>query len=248
MTARGNSQNGNVFFIIFLAIAMFAALTYAVMQGSRAGVSTLTADQARLAAQEIIDYGDTIQKAVQTLRLRGCSMAEISFDDTHYLSKQAGGSSFGYYNPNSPTDGSCHVFGPNGGKVNAKLLSQGYIPYSQVTDSTHLAPDSYQITMIRWYQAGNENWDSSGTDIVLWIGRLKPEVCLKINDTLGIQNQGAPPIDTYDAGWNNWQGTMLGNNGDALGDNPILVGKKSFCSGTDASGENYTYYQLLYAN
>lgn len=230
---------------------MFAALSYAVMQGSRTSEAGLTREQARMAAQEIIDYGSSIQKAVQTLLLRDCSLAQISFQDPSLNSKQRGGSAIMHYNPNSPTDNSCHVFELNGGKVNSKLLTVGHINPAMVTTSTHMDSRSYQITMIRVLGAGDENWDERGTDLVLNVGRLTPQVCMAINDILNVSNQNTnpplPPIDTFSAGLVDYQGVMQGNGSDPLADTPETTGHRAFCSGSDTSGETYTYYQTLIA-
>ncbi len=225
---------------------MFAALTYAVMQSSRTSTSMLSGEQARLAAQEIISYGDAIQKAVQTLRLRGCTMQEISFYDANQNQRQTGGSHLDHYNSLSPADGSCSVFDMNGGKVIAKRLASGFIDPSLVTDPTHLHPSSFQITWIRVQGAGSEVWDPSGTDVVLWLGRLQPEVCMAVNKILGVENRnGLPPVDTYDSGVNTFQGVPYGNGGNPLANEPETIGKRSFCVGADTSGETYTYYTLL---
>lgn len=103
------SESGNVFFYILIAIALFGALSFAVSQGNRGNTSLLTDQQARLAAQEIIEYGETVANAVQKLRLRGCSDTEISFENDIVA---------GYENTNAPSDNSCHVFDVNGGGVN----------------------------------------------------------------------------------------------------------------------------------
>jgi hypothetical protein len=246
-----SSNAGSAFFIILIAIAMFAGLSFAIIQGGRQSAGDLTAEQAKLAAQEVINYGDVIQKAVQTLRLRGCSLEEISFEDPNQNSKQKGGSIFIHGNPNSPGDKSCHVFEPNGGKVQSKLLESGYIDPDLVTSSTDMDSRSFIVTMIRVQGAGNEQWDDAGTDLVLNVGRLTPQVCMAINTILGIANQNVdpplPPIDTFDSGLTDYQGTMHGNGGDPLANVPETMGKRAFCVGKDTSGETYTFYQLLVA-
>lgn len=104
-----NSQSGNVFFYILMAIVLFAALSYAVSQGNRGNTSMLTDQQAKLVAQEVIEYAQTVAGAVQKLKLRGCSDTQISFENTVET---------GYTNTNAPTDKSCHIFDLNGGSIN----------------------------------------------------------------------------------------------------------------------------------
>lgn len=99
-----HSERGAVFIYILMAVALFAALSYAVSRGNRGGSSALTDEQAKLAAQEIIEYGNTVANAVQKLRLRGCSDTEISFEHNG-----------AFVNGGAPGDNSCHVFNLNGG-------------------------------------------------------------------------------------------------------------------------------------
>lgn len=112
MTRTHNAQQGSVFVYILLAIALLGGLTYAVSRGNRTNTNALTAEQAKLAAQEIIEYGNVVAAAVQKLRLRGCADTEISFENSF--------SSDNYTNPNAPTDESCHVFSPIGAQINFK--------------------------------------------------------------------------------------------------------------------------------
>lgn len=116
ITAR-NAQSGSIFIWIFVMIALFGALSYAMLQGSRGGGSTLTTERAKLAAQEVIEMGTLVRNTVKTLLLGGCLNTEISFE---------GGPSAGdYSNIDAPTDGSCDVFGA-GGKLRAEKLGDGW--------------------------------------------------------------------------------------------------------------------------
>ena len=99
-------QRGSAIVWILIMVALFAALTYTMSEGSRTGESQLGDQQAGLAATEILDYGRNIKNAVQQLLINGCSDTEISFENDVVA---------GYTNANAPTDKSCHVFHPNGG-------------------------------------------------------------------------------------------------------------------------------------
>ena len=100
------TEQGNVFFYILIAVALFAALSYAVSRNNTGSTDIFTDEQAKLAAQEIIEYGNTVANAVQKLRLRGCSDTEISFENDIID---------GYENG---TNTSCQVFHVDGGDIN----------------------------------------------------------------------------------------------------------------------------------
>jgi hypothetical protein len=70
---KNNPQSGNVLFYILFAIALLAGLTFAVNRGGQVSTATLSADQARVAASEILDYAGAVSGAVTKLKLRGCT-------------------------------------------------------------------------------------------------------------------------------------------------------------------------------
>lgn len=101
-------ESGNALFFILIAVVMLAALSFAVMQGSRGGAESLSAEKTRLVATEILEYADVVAKAVAQTRLRGFEDTQISFENS------AVG---GYANANC-TDEQCKIFSPSGGGVN----------------------------------------------------------------------------------------------------------------------------------
>ena len=112
-----NPQSGSAFLYIIIAIALLAALSVAVSRGNRGSTSTMSDQQAKLAAQEIIDYGNTVAAAVQKLRLRGCTDTQISFENSAIA---------GHVNPNAPADESCHILSPSGGNIGIHEFDQSY--------------------------------------------------------------------------------------------------------------------------
>lgn len=93
--------------MIFIAIALLAALSYAFMQGSRGGLSMIENEQDSAAATGAQDCTNTINMAVKRLELRGCGATISHAED--------GSNS----NPGAPSNGSCSVYHPNGGGVKA---------------------------------------------------------------------------------------------------------------------------------
>jgi hypothetical protein len=242
MTRLRDSQNGSIFFIILLAVAMFAMLTYAVSQGSRGSASALTREQAKTAAQEVISYGNAIQKAVAALRLRGCSDTQLDFTNGG-KSMRGNGGAYDYTNPNSPDDDSCDVFSMSGGKVTPQLLSSGYVDSGSVNPA-FMDVRSFVVTATRMAELGQDS-GAGGTDLILWLGRLQPEVCMAVNDLLGVSNpSNAPPVDDFDCDSAIFQGAYTSCS-NAVGDIPELTGKSAYCSGYDDSGPMYNYFQVL---
>lgn len=90
--------------MLFLAIALFAALGYAFFQGSRTSTSMMTGEAAKAKETENKACADGVLAAIKRLELRGCS---------RYISLNSDGSSLA----GGPMDGSCAVFNLNGGGV-----------------------------------------------------------------------------------------------------------------------------------
>jgi hypothetical protein len=103
-------DNGNVLFLILIAVALFAALSYAITQSSRGG-GNASDDKYQLHASEFLQYASSIRSSIQRLQIiNGCDITEISFyNDVISAFLQTRTS-----NTNSPLDFSCNIFHTNG--------------------------------------------------------------------------------------------------------------------------------------
>lgn len=115
------NRNGNALFLILIAVALFAALSYAVTNSGRGG-GGVDRETAVLQASEILQYGSSIATAITRMKIiSGCQDTEISF---HYDSNNDGDldtdGSDDYYNPNSAGKTECYVFHRDGGGLNYK--------------------------------------------------------------------------------------------------------------------------------
>lgn len=224
MNLSHKQERGSVFVIILIAVALFAALSYAVFEGGQAGESSLTKEQSKLAAQEIISMADSIAMAVSKLRLSRCDETQLNFD-----TPQTGGI---YANASAPADDSCDIFKPAGGHV-------GYVS----------VPTNYQRDG-GWPQYGFlsqykvENIGTANTELVLWVWDLTMPVCTEINQMLlGLD----PQAETLTTATQDFQGSFASVLADGIGDDvgSIYAGKSSGCM-DDGSGAG-TFYKVLIA-
>ncbi|HTK83754.1 MAG TPA: hypothetical protein VL625_01600 [Patescibacteria group bacterium] len=227
-----NAESGNILFYILIGVMMLAALSFAVTQGSRDNTQNLNQDKQRLLATEIIDYGDTIKKSVDAVRLRGVPLMSLSFADAGLAA------AYGTPGTNPPDE----IFNSSGGAAVYKDAAPDAL------DS--VASQSYIFT------AKNEIKDvgttcaaDACTELIMMLPALKKDLCVAINAVLGVDNpSGAPPTDSgLDA--TPFAGSATAVYADTIGDeagSAALAGKTAGCFLDSGTGK-YTFYQVLQA-
>jgi hypothetical protein len=234
-------QSGSVFFLILIGIAMFGALSYAMIKGGSSSMSTLSDDQARLAAQEMISFDTIVQKAVQTMRLRGVEEYGLDFSDSTYTT--VGGTPVNLAN-NTCTNDTCKVFNIAGGKVNAMLPPDNAGIDSSALPSNYWKPAHPGFRITRVQGVGTD-----AADVVLFRPFINIQVCKKINQIVGVTNPSdRPPWDPEDA-YVPYSGTLtniqdpggLGQGNNATG----VIGKTTFC--TENWADAFYMYSVIIA-
>ena len=242
------NATGNALFLILIAVALFAALSYAVTNSGRGG-SGIDRENVELYAAEFVQYGALIRSAVDRMRIiNGCRDTEITFEGNNGVSKDGDGNAIDYTNSNAPSDKNCHIFDVNGGGVPPKLMNdKAVVGVADLPDGSFGHPQSPFLLPSRVLGVGTDS-GAAGMDVVLWLGRPKDEVCMRINEKLGIDNPSdAPPVDTFCA-----SAFFTGTYADCvqeLGDTvTALQGKEAMCV-QFTSGEEYSnaYLQVLWA-
>ncbi|MDD9901342.1 MAG: hypothetical protein OXT65_10215 [Alphaproteobacteria bacterium] len=174
-------QNGNALFLILIAVALFAALSYAITKSGR-GSGSIERETQSLDAAQAIQYIGSIQAALQRLLLSGCSDTTVSFHyDSDGDSTLETNGDDDYYNPTSPVNYSCHVFHENGGN-----LTWQNPPVRLTTDN--------------WRISGAAPARGIGTtdvsELVIWMTDLSIEVCIELNKKLNAPlTGGGEPIE-----------------------------------------------------
>lgn len=156
-------ENGNALFLILIAVALFAALSYALTSSSRGG-GNVKKENAEITAAAIGEYISSLRQGIQRLKLlNGCDERDINFDNAIET---------GYNNTaSSVADGSCDLFTSNG----ANLAWSGP-PSGTGTD------EPYYITGIRYLDVG----DDAQADILIFLPITEKSVCDAINTRAGL--------------------------------------------------------------
>jgi hypothetical protein len=239
--AHLSPQNGSAFFIILIAIATFAMLSYAVLQGGRSSAGSLSTEQARSAAQEIISYAEAVQKSVQTLRLRGCTQQQISVERSGLPSTA---------NALSPANGSCDVFGSAGGKLIYNNPTTEWLDPAQ--SSAALYNQWFFTTGSCLVNIGSGNTPAcpaAEAEIVLILPWVKQSICTAINKS-ALPAETAIPLATTNAYLATEELNGVFSGGATIKTSgSTLAGKSSGCFQGNTSNPvgGYHYYHVLLA-
>lgn len=99
-------QNGNVLFLILIAVALFAALSFAITRSSGSGKTSTAAEKDQLNQATNNNCAANVESTVMRLTMmNGCNATTLSYE----LPNGANA------NPDAPTNKKCHVFHPSGG-------------------------------------------------------------------------------------------------------------------------------------
>ncbi|MDD9900430.1 MAG: hypothetical protein OXT65_05585 [Alphaproteobacteria bacterium] len=242
---QSSGENGNALFLILIAVALFAALSYAVTQSGKSGGGGAGRELANLAASQVLQDFSAIEHAINKMMLlNGCTRYTLNFD---HASWDVGND---YDNTGAPANGSCDVFGENGGGVTwtapppmVQSLASGSDSDTALATEYHV---SYRIA-IRGITAG-----LVPTEQLTLISRATRDMCIHVNNQSGITNpSGEPPeVDSFFA-YTAFTGTYPGayDYGNPSGHGPELAGHRTGCFLNTWSTDNgkYGIYHVLLA-
>ncbi|MFA5592267.1 MAG: hypothetical protein WC989_03020 [Micavibrio sp.] len=233
---------GSVLVFILIAVALFAALSYAMLREGRAPVSMMGAVQADLAATEIIAYADAIGKAVQKLRIRGCGEEEFDFHNDVWINRGGGLLIPETRNPKRRMDGSCAVFGPAGG-LRARMMPDKFLYADPALPTTGTKEGSLVVQRMAMPGVGTD-----AQDIILFMPYPRKEVCLKINEKMGIPDIGGDSPKHEREAVGNYNGSWDGDR-HLVDTDGVLAGKRTMCTidAIDTLPHAYRFFHVLLA-
>jgi hypothetical protein len=228
-----SSESGSIIYWIFLAVALFAALSFTVANINRGG-NTDMSELARLRATDVIQYSGAIQRGIRIMRIEGVDESEICFHTSLW-----GHNSY-EFNPQCTLERN-QVFNSEGGNIGfQESLEDWYV--REITTPN----DSGQWVFSSRYEVENVGTDSGGggtvadnAELVMATAPLKRDICEQINLMLG-HSSGPPtvPANTFDElATNEFVGTFSDGAG-RIAD----YGRERCVS--DASGY-YMYYKVI---
>lgn len=237
--ARANTQSGNILFLILMAVALFAFLSYAITQSSRSGGDTGEREQGLLGSGTLIQYPVSLRSALIRMTITGTPVENIMF--------------------NAPSNAAglttnLLVFHPDGGGA-----SQQEAPADLM--AVAVAANWYYNAEFRVPQVGKDG--TGGNEIIAFLPGVNERVCKRINEQASIGGSTSGECGSYTgdipavnldndkitdnmvSGYNFPTGVVdpiecAGGNANAF------TGKEMGCFfDSDLNGGQYVYYSVL---
>ena len=179
-----NNQDGIALGPILFIIAILAILAAAIAAGSGAFNANTNTEGAKAYAYIFINFADQVMQGVQKVTSEGCDDTQVSF--------QNGVTNYNYTNSNAPANHSCHVFDPRGGAVTySQMPVAAFAPCCR----TETGSSDYLQTVFTGHSVINAG--TGAPALIMAIGGLRQDVCIQINNRLGVTNpSGVPPNST----------------------------------------------------
>ena len=176
-----NSQDGNAIIIIFVGIALFAALTLAFNNSSRTSSNFIGDTSADSYAGQIIQLINDSRSATKKLLLRNCDANKISFE----------GAQGGFdYSPIGTVPEKCEMFNDNGGGINYSQPP----PLSLNNNFSSNVGYGHTIYVTNNNISGSEIDGQSSEAVHVFIPYITNDVCAEINNKL--YDSKTVPIDS----------------------------------------------------
>jgi hypothetical protein len=209
-----------------IGVVLFAALMFTFTKGMRQGGGNISRKAAEIAAMDILDYSQAVERGTQRVLSRECSENDISFF-------MPGIDALADYEHATPAPDKCKVFHPAGGAI-------GYQAPSADSGAT------------AWMFSGANAVPGIATnlnDLIIWLPYVSSSVCAAINAKLGVGD--AAPTDAGAVSYTPFTGAFDGS--ETISDAGHVIDSRNsgcFTGGTiDGGPENggYHYFHVIYA-
>lgn len=238
INAPKDEVKGNVLFLILIAVALFAALSYAITQSGRGGGSGISKENTQIRAAQAVQALAAIKAAAMRMVLSGVSVDDIKVHTPGSVAE-----------PCTDTDGTC-LFTPDGGGATWPVFPDD--TYNQELIAAINLP-AINLGKAKATSAGDACGSSDCPGSVAGIGTALPEVgiglaaitesvCAAINKGLG--RSSIPVQDPTDFAANFGSGYVTFTA--TPGEEALCVDISEAAFGNPAAGF-YIYYQVLIA-
>lgn len=167
-------ERGNVLFLILIAVALFAALSYAVTSSSRSGGGDAGGETSLISSAQITQYPASIRTAIIRMLVRGIQGNQLLFTAPANFSADL----------TNETLRNQAVFHPDGGA--ATLVTAPPEVMEDGEQGTWFFNSLYEIENVGRSEIGAAT-SNLGNDIIAFLPGIQNTVCIRLNDQLGIE-------------------------------------------------------------
>ncbi len=178
--SSADGQKGNVLFLILIAVALFAALSYAVTSSSRSSGGDASSETTRAAASAMLQYAGSIRTSVQRMQITNqVPTPNIDFLTTStVLENDSPGATYDNTNCNDP---SCQVFASTGGAAVYQAFTQNRTKNMTGFGAAWTKPGHWEFMISRVQDIG-----SNLPEVMMRTIGIDIPVCNAINQILGL--------------------------------------------------------------
>lgn len=182
------SETGSALTYILVAIALFAALSFAMSQMGRQG-GNLGEETVQIQAGEIMQYANAIHRGVRKMKIEGVAGNEICFDHDAWGHAD--------YNHSGCSVDTNRLFHPDGGSITFQRGEERWYDLTSSVIATVNDPGEwvisarYEITDIGT-DGGGANTVAENAEIILATAPIHDQICSRINAMLDY-NPATPP-------------------------------------------------------
>ena len=164
--SNSKNQDGNVLFLILIAVALFAALSYAVTQSTRSGGGSTTNETAGINAAQTTQYPSGVRTAVVRMIIGGIDASNMEFNPSSDFNNLSA-PKFGVFHPQG--GGATHVQAPGAVMQNGGLGTWYFNP-------------EFEVVNIGTSSGGAD----AGNEYLALLPGITEALCTRINSDLGI--------------------------------------------------------------
>ena len=164
-TTQNPGEHGNVLFLILIAVALFAALSYAVTHSSQVGSGTADDETGQVSAAQLNQFPTIIRSRILRMRTNHVQIEELEFNPPSEFTNLSS-TQVGVFHPQ---------FGTNYSTAAPNLMAdeqQGQWYFNMNFEVNHLSTSS--------------TGSLAGNDLIAFLPGVKINVCQRINDLSGI--------------------------------------------------------------
>jgi len=222
------SQSGNALFLILIAVALFAALSYAVTNSGRGG-NGIDRESEAIKLAQINSVISDVQSGVQRLTLRGCKETELDFGNSLWKRNDGTDIMFSGHNGLAPLDGSCSLFDKNGAGLNPTMIPDA--------GPVGLAANSYLPGSFSIKEAAIDGVGTAKPDLIIVANLVSANICRMYNEENGLDFATLPIETCLAADCGIYFGSYNDTAGISFGDEvPEFIGQHAFCNNWNPSG------------